>query len=175
MQSVLLRNVFECLASIVSTSMWGSGTVSDIAEKIRELYRITSELEEMYPGRHFTPDGHMVGSIGEVIAAEQYGLSLFEASHPVHDAKSWDGKQVQIKATQGDRVAISECPEALIVLKINRDGSFEEVYNGPGDVAWRLVGKRQKTGQCHVSLGKLREAMKGIPECKRLPRVKWGR
>lgn len=140
-----------------------------IAEKIRKIYEITRELEEAYPGRHFTPDGHMVGSIGEVIAAEEYGLELFEASHPVHDAKTEDGGLVQIKATQGDRIAISECPECLIVLKIHRDGSFEEVYNGPGDIAWRLVGKRQKTGQCHVSIAKLRAAMDGVPECDRIP------
>lgn len=143
--------------------------MSDIAKKIREIYRITRELEEMYPGRHFTPDGHMVGSIGEVIAAEEYGLELFEASHPVHDAKTKDGKLVQIKATQGDRIAISECPEYLIVLRINRDGGFEEVYNGSGDIAWSLVGKRQKTGQRQVSLAKLRAAMVDIPECDRLP------
>ena len=133
--------------------------MSDIAEKIRKIYEITRELEEMYPGRHFTPDGHMVGGIGEVIAAEEYGLELFEASHPVHDAR-----------TQGDRIAISECPEHLVVLKIDRDGGFEEVYNGPGDIAWELVGKRQKTGQCHVSLAKLRAAMAEIPERDRFPR-----
>lgn len=144
--------------------------MSNIAKKIREIYKITNELEEMYPGRHFTPDGHMVGSIGEVIAAEEYGLELFEASHPVHDAKTKDGKQVQIKATQGDKIAISECPEYLIVLKIHRDGGFEEVYNGSGDIAWGLVGKRQKTGQCHVSLAKLRAAMVEIPERDRIPR-----
>lgn len=144
--------------------------MSDIAEKIRKIYEITRELEEMYPGRHFTPDGHMVGGIGEVIAAEEYGLELFEASHPVHDARTQDGKLVQIKATQGDRIAISECPEHLVVLKIDRDGGFEEVYNGPGDIAWELVGKRQKTGQCHVSLAKLRAAMAEIPERDRLPR-----
>lgn len=144
--------------------------MSDIAKKIREIYKIANELEEMYPGRHFTPDGHMIGSIGEVIAAEEYDLELFEASHPVHDAKTKDRKQVQIKATQGDRIAIGECPEYLIVLKIDRDGGFEEVYNGPGDVAWSLVGKRQKTGQCHVSLAKLRAAMVDIPECDRLSR-----
>lgn len=144
--------------------------MSQIAEKIREIFRIANELERMYPGRHFTPDGHMVGSIGEVIAAEEYGLKLFEASHPVHDARAKDGKLVQIKATQGDRIAISECPEHLVVLKIDRDGGFEEVYNGPGDIAWSLVGKRQKTGQCHVSLAKLRAAMAEIPECGRLPR-----
>lgn len=144
--------------------------MSDIAKKIREIYKIANELEEMYSGRHFTPDGHMVGSIGEVIAAEEYGLELFEASHPVHDAKTKDGKQVQIKATQGDKIAISECPEYLIVLKIHRDGGFEEVYNGSGDIAWGLVGKRQKTGQCHVSLAKLRAAMVEIPERDRISR-----
>mgnify|MGYP007094189565 FL=1 len=143
--------------------------MSDIAKKIREIYKIANELEEMYPGRHFTPDGHMIGSIGEVIAAEEYDFELFEASHPVHDAKTKDGKQVQIKATQGDKIAISECPEYLIVLKIHRDGGFEEVYNGSGDIAWGLVGKRQKTGQCHVSLAKLRAAMVEIPERDRLP------
>lgn len=144
--------------------------MADIAEKIRKIYEITRELEEMYPGRHFTPDGHMVGGIGEVVAAEEYGLELFEASHPVHDARTQDGKLVQIKATQGDRIAISERPEHLVVLKINRDGGFEEVYNGPGDIAWSLVGKRQKTGQRHVSLAKLRAAMAEIPERDRLPR-----
>ncbi len=144
--------------------------MADIAEKIRKIYEITRELEEMFPGRRFTPDGHMVGSIGEVIAAEEYGLELFEASHPVHDARTQDGKLVQIKATQGGRIAIGERPEYLIVLRINRDGGFEEVYNGPGDIAWELVGKRQKTGQSHVSLAKLRAAMAEIPECVRLPR-----
>lgn len=144
--------------------------MSDIAKKICEIYKIANELEEMYPGRHFTPDGHMIGSIGEVVAAEEYDLELFEASHPVHDAKTKDGKQVQIKATQGDRIAIGECPEYLIVIEIHRDGGFEEIYNGPGGIAWSLVGKRQKTGQCHASFAKLRAAMVEIPERDRIPR-----
>lgn len=141
----------------------------DMAEKVREIIKIANELERMYPGRHFAPDGHMVGSIGEVIAAEEYGLELFEASHPVHDAKAKDGKLVQIKATQGDRIAISDRPEHLIVLKIHCDGGFEEVYNGPGEVAWKLRGKQQKTGQGHISLAKLRAAMDEVLECDRLP------
>lgn len=36
---------------------------------IEELYGLVRELEEMFPGRHFTPDGHLVGSIGECLAA----------------------------------------------------------------------------------------------------------
>ena len=70
-----------------------------LEEKIRELYRIAAELEEKYPGRHFTPDGHMVGSIGEVYAAEKYGLLLLEASSEKHDARSEDGKMMVMEQT----------------------------------------------------------------------------
>ncbi|WP_251158233.1 DUF6998 domain-containing protein [Caniella muris] len=53
---------------------------AETAQAIRELYAVTNRLGALYPGRHFTPDGHMVGSLGEVVAAEHYGLKLFTAS-----------------------------------------------------------------------------------------------
>lgn len=131
--------------------------MTDLQAKICELYALTAELEAMYPGRHFTPDGHMVGSIGEVIAAEEYGLELFEASHPVHDALSPDGRLVQVKATQGRSVALNDEPDYLIVLRILRDGNFEEAYNGRGKPVWDACGKMQKTGQRRISLSRLGE------------------
>jgi hypothetical protein len=39
--------------------------IAQVPDKIRQIYAIVSDLENML-GRHFTPDGHMVGSIGEV-------------------------------------------------------------------------------------------------------------
>ena len=71
-----------------------------VAEKIKTLYRVSHELEQLFPGRHYTPDRHMIGSIGEALAACCYGLALFEASAETHDAKAPDGRLVQIKATQ---------------------------------------------------------------------------
>ncbi len=50
-------------------------------EIIREIYRLVQELEAMFPGRRFTPDGHMVGSIGGAIASYCYGIKLFSPSH----------------------------------------------------------------------------------------------
>ena len=47
-----------------------------VPEIVRELYSSVAELEELFPGRKFTLDGHLVGSIGEVIAAHRYGLEL---------------------------------------------------------------------------------------------------
>ena len=67
---------------------------------------------------------HMIGSIGEALAACCYGLKLFEASEKTHDGQAPDGRLVQIKATQINRIAISSEPEWLLVLKIHKDGSF---------------------------------------------------
>ena len=144
---------------------------SELQSVISELYEVVDKLETKYPGRHFTPDGHMVGSLGEVVAAERYGLELFEASHPVHDAVATDGRLIQIKATQGTRIALNECPDNLIVLHLSHDGSFEEVYNGPGASVWDVCGKMQKTGQRQISLARLRKLQGSVAQDKRIPQL----
>ena len=142
---------------------------TSVAEKIKALYAISRELEQLFPGRHYTPDGHMVGSIGEALAASCYGLDLFTAGAETHDAKAPDGRLVQIKATQIDRVALSSEPERLLVMKIHHDGTFTEEYNGPGALAWNHCGKMQKNGQRPISLAELRKLQAEVPVELRLP------
>ena len=43
---------------------------------ICQLFQTVRSLSKIYPDRPFTPDGHLVGSIGEVVAADTYGLIL---------------------------------------------------------------------------------------------------
>ena len=52
---------------------------------VKQLYATVNELETMFPGRHFTPDGHMVGSLGECIVADAYNLELKTASNKGYD------------------------------------------------------------------------------------------
>ena len=144
----------------------------DLSEKIRTLYAIVNDLETVYPGRRFTMDGHMIGSIGEVIAAEAFGLKLLPNSTPEHDATSYDGRLVQIKATQRDRIALSACPELLLVLRIDRSGSWNVVYNGSGKPVWERAGKTQKNGQRQIRLSVLESLMTTIDERDQLKRVK---
>jgi len=115
--------------------------VESIPELVKGLYAIVRRLEEKYPGRRFTPDGHLVGSLGEVIAAELYGLELLPASTTTHDGTAIDGRQVQIKLTQVKTVGIRSEPEHLIVLKLHPDGTTSEIYNGPGTPAWQAAGR----------------------------------
>jgi hypothetical protein len=129
-----------------------------IDEQIAAIFAASCALEKLFPGRPFTPDGHMVGSIGEVIAATRYGLTLVPPSTKGYDATTPDGRKVEIKATFGNRgVALRENhADLLVVLRLSRDGEHEEVYYGPADQAWARAGGMQSNGQRTVSLAQLR-------------------
>jgi len=140
---------------------------------IKQLYSTVSELEAMFPGRHFTPDGHMVGSIGECLVADAYGLELKTASNKGFDAITLDGREVEIKATQSKSVAFRSEPEHTIVIKILPNGTFEEAYNGPGNLVWQqFAGKKiPSNGQFQISLNKLKELNKQVSESSRVLKI----
>lgn len=145
-----------------------SKDIRKIPEIVRDLYSVVNQLERACPHRSFTPDGHLVGSIGEVVAEHEYGLSLLPQSTEAHDATAPDGRLVQIKATQGTRVSLSSKPNYLLVLKLFKNGSIEEIYNGPGKPAWKAAGKKQKNGQRQISLTRLQSLAKDVAQADRL-------
>lgn len=143
-----------------------------LPELVKDLYKIVGDLEAMFPGRHFTPDGHLVGSLGECLVAHYYGLELLPASSNGADAVV-NGVRVEIKATQGSRVALRSCPEHLLVIKLDREGGFTEIYNGPGTPVWETVASkpRPNNGQYQVSLARMKSLMRDVSEQHRLSMV----
>ena len=133
-----------------------------ISKRVQELFSITHELEQYHPAKKFTLDGVLVGSIGEVLVAEHYGLTLLPNSQKTHDAITQDGRLVQIKTTQINKVSISSEPDFLIVIKLFPTGEWEEVYNGPGSPVWSNAGKMQKNGQRSVPLNKVKDLMYSV-------------
>ena len=127
-----------------------------IKDKVQQLIKIVKELEKDFPGRHFTLDGHLVGSIGEVMASYYYGIELYAASAVAHDGEI-DGKKVQIKITQQEDIVINHEPEYLIALYLNKNGNVYEIYNGPGKAPWDSASKRDSHNNRHMRVNKLME------------------
>jgi hypothetical protein len=142
--------------------------IDAVPRLVERLYELVNEFERLFPGRRFTPDGHLVGSVGEVVAAHRYGLTLFPSSTKIHDAEDNNGKRVQIKATQGSSVALSSEPDYLLVLRLMPSGECTEVFNGPGAIAWTACAPMRKNGQRPISLTKLRELMKSVSPLEQL-------
>lgn len=144
----------------------------EVTRHLDALYDASEGLEALFPGRKFTLDGHLVGSIGEVVAAYMFGLDLMPASTLGHDALAADGRRVEIKLTQGKSVALRHAPDHMIALHRPKGGPVRVVYNGPGAVVWDGCGKDQKNGQRPISLTRLRGLDAVVAESDRLPQLR---
>jgi uncharacterized protein DUF6998 len=158
----------------------GSG-IERLPDLIGDLFRIVDNLTKLFPEKPFTPDGHLVGSIGEVMAAYLYGLRLEKSSNlgfdattsewtPVHETR----RKVEIKLTGSDRVSVSSDftnpPDVLLVFKLDRNTGFTEIYNGPfpRDLCSRLIPSKRHVVQ--LSIRTLQQKCPP-PECKPLKPV----
>lgn len=150
--------------------LYTENKMSNVKLQVQKLIEIVKELETDFPGRHFTLDGHLVGSIGEVMAAYYYGLELYKASTVAHDGEV-EGKKVQIKISQQDNIVINHEPDYLIVLYLNKSGDIYEVYNGPGKEPWDNSSKKDSHNNRHMRINKLMELDKIVPDSMRIPAI----
>ena len=60
----------------------------------------------------------------------------------------------------------------MIVIKINHDGTWETIYNGPGMLVYDSLGKAKKNGQSQISLSKLSKLMEKVSADNMLPHKK---
>lgn len=153
-------------------------SVLQLPRLIAKLYETVHELEsfEEFKGRPFTPDGHLVGSIGEVVAAYAYEIDLAPCSSPSFDGTLKDGskRKVEIKLTGGNSFNISEAKDGkyadcLIALKLDYKIGFREIYAGqfPEElIKSRKMNKRGFTTLTVNSLERINPAE--LPDAGRL-------
>lgn len=130
---------------------------NELQKIIVELWGIVERLEKNYieDDRKFTIDGHLLGSIGEVYAKEKFNLKLLPNSEKCHDAiDEQTNEKYQIKITQRNKVGLRHEPKNLIVIKIEKTGMPNVIYNGKGKPVWKLI-KHKKAEQKFVSIKQL--------------------
>ena len=143
--------------------------VAFLSEKVKELNKITSEIETVFPEKSFKLDGILIGNIVEVLTAQAYGITLYKQSEKTHDGEV-DGKKVQIKGTQGkDSIVIREEPEYLLVEYLDKEsGTIQEIYNGPGVLAWQYRSYVPSMNFYTIRINKLLEADAAIKDEERI-------
>jgi hypothetical protein len=144
-----------------------------IKNSLQHIFRGIEELRTAFDGRRmFTIDGRLVGDIGEVIAELEYNLVIDEKSQPGHDATTPEGRRVQVKATFKNSLTFSSVPDIYLGLRLFEDGSFEEIYNGPGHIIATRYKDRKGLGEKLLSfpiteLKKLQAQVAGNDTVKR--------
>ncbi len=94
----------------------GGDLVAATSALLADLHRVVEALELLHPGRKFTADGHLVGSLGEVAAVAMFDLTSHNASNKGCDAIAADGRTVDIKATYATKGA-GVCAEMSDVVR----------------------------------------------------------
>jgi len=141
-------------------------------KEVQEVYKAVKSLTRRL-GREFTPEGVLVGTLGEVLAEEKYDLELLPPKMQAFDALDCFGRKVQIRCNQRNATPIKKGPAGsmLLALKLLPDGTIEEIFNGPSSMTRELTGGKQPDGAGFVSVshGKLRKLMKSVPPAQRIP------
>jgi hypothetical protein len=144
-----------------------------IPEAVSQMLAIVDRLCLAYPKKRFTLDGRLVGDIGEVLVEAAYDLDLFEDVKRHHDATARDGRLVQIKATMKKHLTFpgDHVPDYYLGVQLHKDGTFTEVFNGPGADAQQAVKGRaiSKTNLHSVSISALRALQVAVPVNARIP------
>lgn len=151
---------------------------SAVPEAMRQILAAIQQLSNAYPHKKFTIDGRLLGDIGEVLCEDVYDLKLFGDVQRHHDATCSDDRKVQIKATMGGgktkflTFPAHHVPDYLLGVLIKADGTFEEIFNGPGRIAAKAIANRSvpRNFSLHcVSLSRLRELQKEVAKEDRIP------
>lgn len=143
-----------------------------IPEAVKEMLSIVERLCAAYPKKKFTLDGRLVGDLGEVLVEDKYNLKLYEDVKKHHDAECPDGRLVQIKATMKETLTFpaDHVPNYYLGVQVKADGTFIEVFNGPGAIAWEAVKNRSKpkTNLHSISVGALKKLQAKVPQEDRI-------
>jgi len=145
-----------------------------IPDAVKQMLQVVEQLQGKYPKKRFTLDGRLVGDLGEVLVEDTYDVRLYEGFQKYHDGITPDGKQVQIKATMKNSLTfpVDHMPDYYLGIKINTDGTFREIFNGPGRVAGEAVKNRKptKTNLHSVSISILERLNEKVHEKDRILR-----
>ena len=145
-----------------------------IPQAISRLLDVVDLLQAAHPSKRFSLDGRLVGDIGEILVAAAYEVTLLEGLAKHHDATTTDRRRrVQIKATMQRHLTFpcDHSPDYYLGIVIHRDGSFSEVFNGPGGMVQKALAGRKgtKTNLHSISISTLLRLQQSVKESARIP------
>lgn len=135
---------------------------------------IVEEIRSPYPKKKFTLDGRLVGDLEECLVENVYNLERFEGLRKHHDVKTPDEKYLQIKATMKRSLTFpgNHVTNYYLGIQIHQDGTFTEIFNGPGSIAVAVIEGRKpiKNNQDSISIAALKKLNEKVKSSERIPK-----
>lgn len=144
-----------------------------IEDALNKIFSGIKQLKEALPSKEFTIYGRLVGDIGEAIVQRDYDLTLYEGLAKDYDGETPCGKKVQIKATFKESLTFNKVSDYYLGIKIYENGTYEEIFNGPGQIIANEYNHRKGFGENLISFPnkKLRELSLLVAEEDRIEKM----
>ena len=95
------------------------------------LFSAENALRSLAPEFRWAGLGNLLGDYGEYVAIEAYGLEKAPSGSNGYDAKTPDGRTVQIKANHAaSQIGFRGEADLLLVVRVEADGDWSEIYYG---------------------------------------------
>jgi hypothetical protein len=99
---------------------------------LASIFASQRALRALAPEYGWAGLGNLLGDFGELIATDHYGLTKAAAGSGDYDARTADGRSVQIKTNfAASQIGFRGDADLLLVIGVKDDGSWQEIYYGP--------------------------------------------
>jgi hypothetical protein len=127
---------------------------------IASLFAAQRTLRAVAPEYKWAGLGNLLGDFGEFIATNHYGLAKAIAGANGYDAKTSDGKSVQIKTNHAaSQIGFRGNADLMLVLHVRANGEWEEVYFGPFSTVKAASRYSARDNKQMVAISRLRALM----------------
>jgi len=105
--------------------------ITAIKSIIDSLYSLQNALRALAPDFKWAGLGNLLGDYGEYVAINHYGLKKAPPGSDGFDAKTKEGKTVQIKTNHAaSSVGYRGEADLMLVIHVSENGEWEEIYFG---------------------------------------------
>jgi len=124
---------------------------------INTMYSAQRALRALAPEYRWAGLGNLLGDYGEYVATEHYGLTKATTGSDGHDARTTDGKTVQIKTNHSaQHIGYRGEADLILVIHVNDFGEWEEVYFGDFQTVRKSSTFSKRDNKYMISISKLK-------------------
>jgi hypothetical protein len=124
---------------------------------IATIYSAQNALRALAPEYNWAGLGNLLGDYGEFVTTKFYHLKKGAPGADGFDARTLDGKSVQVKTNHAaNQIGFRGTADLLLVVKVDESGAWEELYYGDFASVQKEARRSERDNNWMISVSKLR-------------------
>lgn len=139
------------------TMDYSKDRIQAVQHILATVFAAQKALRTLAPEFKWAGLGNLLGSFGELVAIDYYGLTKSKSGADEYDALTSNGQRVQIKTNYASpQIGFRGEADLILVIKVKDDGSWEELYYGDFNEVKKLSRYSSRDNKHMLAISKLR-------------------